>query len=271
MLLYSAAYAATTVDFYATVSSSDDENMIKMTTDLFYSQFLSINGYAVNDRRDTAYPPQTPSPNIAFYAEIQEDSNGSWICTLNAIDSSREKSVNATKKYASYYKILLDAKASLENLLKNLSTGGSGTAEESTAQEPAQTAVPSEPDTEKQTSPIEQLAGTWNGEDHIEKILILRSGRGFVIFENGASMNISVEEAGGSVKITQTSRPNASFFPELPRALALKNAAQSQPVEWNLTLAEDGSLKGSKTTLVESRSSDTGVSRETVAVEWKRR
>ena len=108
-------------------------------------------------------------------------------------------------------------------------------------------------------------------QDHIEKILILRGGRGFVIFENGASMNVSVEEAGSSVKITQTSRPNASFFPELPRALALKNAAQSQPVEWNLTLTEDGSLKGSKTTLVESRSSDTGVSRGTVDVEWKRR
>lgn len=256
-------FSTESVDFFATVSSSEDANMIKMTTDLFFTQFQAVDGYAVHDRRNETYSRSKETASIAFYAEIQEDTEGGWLCTLNAIRSGGKQNVSATKKYDTYYKILLDAKPSLENLLRNLS----GNIE-----------IPHSQQQEKNLQPVslaagemlDTIAGTWEGESLIEKILLLRGGRGFVIFKNGASMNVSVAVDGNTVKIRQNGKPNASFFPEIPRAQALKNAAEAPLIEWNMTLYGD-TLAGTKTTLVPDKKSLSGVSAGTVDVTWTKR
>lgn len=261
-LLGAPLFAATPVDFYATVSDSQDKNMISMTTDLFYTQFQSLDGYTVNDKRDSQYDPSlATSSTIAFYAEIQESGDGSWICTLNAVKNSTGKAVNETKKYASYYKILLDAKASLENLLANL--------------EGRQVATDASPATIAKPSPgadsLEKLAGTWTGESQIDKVVILRGGRGFVIFKNGASMNITVSLSGKTVTVTQSGKSNASFFPELPRTVALQNAATAEPIVWTLSLVSGDTLSGTKKTLVSDAASATGASSGEITVEWNKK
>ena len=99
----------------------------------------------------------------------------------------------------------------------------------------------------------EFLSGTWYGENNIDKIVIMRGGRGFVIFNNGASMNISVELSNASkktIKIKQNGRSNASFYPDLPRQVALKVAVNANPIEWNFELLDDNTLKGKKSTLI---------------------
>ena len=76
-ILISLAFSfAETVDFYATVSSSADDNMIKMTTDLLFTQFQSMDGYSVVDRRSESFTSPAGTKNIAFYAEVQEDTDG---------------------------------------------------------------------------------------------------------------------------------------------------------------------------------------------------
>ncbi|MCR5218102.1 hypothetical protein [Treponema sp.] len=255
-------HAAQNVDFYATESSSQDTGMIQMTTDHFYSQFQTIDGYVVIDHRKDHYSPDKAGSNIAFYAEIQEAPEGGWICTLNALKGDSKKAVTSTKKYDSYYMILLDAKPSLENLLSNLA----GKAVQETPQVQKETAP-----VQKAHTDIENLSGTWAGEDFIDKILILRSGKGVIIYKNGAIMNVSVEIEDKNVHIKQTGRSNASYFPELPRATALKNAASAPPVEWKLTLTPDGKLQGEKNTLVEDEDSPGGVAEGIVKVIWQRR
>lgn len=266
---------AVPVDFYDTLTSSGDSNMIKMTTDLFFNQFHSLEGYTVVDRRGKKYnPEEAPKSTIAFYAEINEDKDGSWICTLNAIKADENRHVNSTKKYASYYKILLDAKNSLENLFSNLSedflddlaTNGSFS-ENPVPKEETFT----EPRVSDSVLTIDNLAGTWTGEDFIDKILILRGGRGFVIFKNGANMNVSVHVSGGLITVMQTSSTNASFFPEISRELALSAAPLAKPVEWELKAENLTTLSGSKKTLVEDPASSTGVSSGTIQVQWHKK
>lgn len=267
LLIFSLAqgtFAAETVDFYATVSSSSDSNMIKMTTDLFYTQFQGISGYTIIDKRDRNYSSENRvSTNVSFYAEIQEEENGQWTCTLNAIKSSANKNITLTKTYDTYYKILLDAKPSLENLLVNLNAGKSSK-EETVMQNQAKDKEPRGPNI------LDSIAGTWGGEDYIEKIMLLRGGRGFVVFKNGASMNITVTARGNEITVRQQGSPNASFFPELSRETALKNAMTASPIEWTLTL-KDNTLSGVKSTLVQDQDSETGVSQGTVNVTWTKR
>lgn len=268
IFLFSKLNAGSTVDFFATKSSSTDTNMITMTTDLFYTQLLAIDGYSVEDKRNISFEEGvTISANIIFYSEIEESGDGNWICTLNAINQNSDKHANITKTYSSYYKILLDAKASIENLFASLEAGGNI----------RNSAKPAEKETQVSSAAsetkanVEELAGTWTGEKLIDKVVILRGGKGFVIFKNGATMNISVSTDGTTIVITQTAKPNASFFPELPRELALKNAMGSEPVVWTLKLRDSKTLFGSKTTLIADDSSANGVKEGTFSVEWTKK
>ena len=101
--------------------------------------------------------------------------------------------------------------------------------------------------------PLENLSGTWKGEENIDKIVILRGGRGFVIFNNGASMNIQIKNSTSvpnQIIVTQNSKSNASFFPELPRNMALQAAVQAEPIQWILNINDENTLKGIKQTLL---------------------
>ncbi|MBP5358182.1 MAG: hypothetical protein J6Y69_03230 [Treponema sp.] len=246
------------VGFYATVSSSDDTNMLTMTTDLFYTQLQNMNGYSVIDCRNTPYNENAEKKgDIIFYAEIQEE-DGQWSCTLHAATGNPLKTVQETRSYASYYKILLDAKASLDSILSKLYQDDNATQ----AKDQVEAASGSG------SASLDSLAGTWTGEQLIDKVIILRGGKGFVIFKNGASMTISVSIKGNNVSVVQQGRSNASFYPEIARELALKNAATASPISWSLTLMGESTLKGTKTTLVEDKSSSSGIAIGSIEVQW---
>ena len=115
---------------------------------------------------------------------------------------------------------------------------------------------------------MDSLAGTWVGEQLIDKVIILRAGKGFVIFKNGASMTIAVSIKGNNVSVVQQGRSNASFYPEIARELALKNAATASPISWSLILVGESTLKGTKTTLVEDKKSSSGISVGSIEVQW---
>ena len=257
LLFFETLSADTTVDFFGTVSASQDLNMIKMTTDLYYNQMVALDNYTVLDKRGTVYSPEVKSSaTIIFYTEIQED-NGSWICTLNAIKNDTKQNVNSTKKYDSYYKMLLDSKSSLENLLTNVT----GNIQENAYKDDfnATTAT---------SASIDNLAGTWSGEDFIEKIIILRGGRGFIIFKNGASMNVLVSSDNSIITVTQQSNPNASYFPDLPRQIAMEKALDAKPIVYQLQLASPNVLTGTKTTLAMKNES---VDYEKISVRWEKK
>lgn len=257
VLLTFKLHAVTVIDFYAAESSSQDTNMITMTTDLFYSQCQSLSGFNVVDKRDVHFDRNNAGPEISFYPEIEETSDG-WSCTLNAYNAFLKKNVQFKKQYASYYKILVDAKASIENLFASVLTpddSRTGDGNSNSARE----------------IKLEELAGTWSGESLVDKIIILRGGKGFVVFKNGATMNISLTLDSDTLTVKQNSKPNASFFPELPRSTALKNISRADPIEWTLTLSPEGFLTGTKKTLTEDKTSATGVKQSNVPVEWKKK
>lgn len=223
---------------YASSSSSGDSAVIKMTEDLFFSQLASSDLFIVHDMRSTEYSAAEltrygGADSLFFYTQIYEK-DGQWFLKLHLIDGATGKETVLQNNYDGYYKILTEAKNSLTSLIKQFNAGE--------AQK-----------TEKQGTSsvtVEKLSGTWYGEDYIDKIIILRGGRGFVIFKNGASMNVSVSVSGNLLSAVQQGKPNASFFPELPREVALVNAPEAKPVRWELTVESESAMKGVKISLV---------------------
>lgn len=260
------------IDYFGIVAAGVDDNMSKMTSDLYYTQLCEINGYTVNDKRigiRMASAPQSSDfedGKISLYAVISKKENTSkWISTINIYDSSRKAVFSEAKEYDSFYKILMEPKASLQETISTL-LSGSGTV----AQAPVGSASPSKPAAKIQST--EFLSGTWCGEETIDKIVIMRGGRGFVIFKNGSSMNITVEiQTEGSsqnIVITQNGKANASFFPELPREVALKEAVNAKPIKWVFNINDDDTLSGTKSTLILS---DGVAANGTLDVVWKRK
>ena len=266
------------VDFFGVASPDAEKSMVSMTETLYLTQLGEISGITVLDRRNSGFTAsflETGNPDfslsdtpLSFFAVIRKNTSddGSWTCTLTVYNSSAEKSYTYSKKYDSYYKILMESKSSLQQVFKDLlnqhvpdsqtdSSGNTDNSEESSA------------DTAGIST--ETIAGTWTGEDNIEKIVILRGGRGFIIYKNGAAMNISIavvsQNGSLSVIVSQSGKPNASFYPELPRKTALEAATTADPITWSFIFENGKTLSGTKKTLV--LSGDSAVP-GTVSVKW---
>ncbi len=254
------------IDFYGIISENLDRNMADMTSDLYYTQLCEIKNFSVTDKRDQVHSENIDTnyfseEKLSFYTVIkQKENSGKWIATLHIYNKMNNTEFSASKEYDSYYKILMESKSDLQKSFISLIQ------DHSQGQSPA---APSEPKNRTIAASTENLAGTWSGEQNIDKILIMRGGRGFVIFKNGASMNITVKVEDSLVTISQTGKSNASFFPELPRQTALEAALAASPITWNLELTEENTLKGTKNTLIAEGTASPvpGI----IPVEWSRR
>lgn len=252
--------AETTVYFYGPVTSSQDTTT-KLTSDLFFSQLQSTSGYILIDNRNIIWEEDfvnqiSQSDTAFFYVEIHKNQEN-WECTLTIIDSETKKRVSKTEIFDGYYKILMEAKNSLQELLEDFRNQNPNTTF------PKET---SSPKTSISLS-LDNLSGTWKGDNHISKIVILRGGKGFVIYKNGASMNIQVSIQDNMIFAQQTSRANASFFPDLPREVALVMANNASPIQWKLSLVDDNTLSGEKLTLMPTENS---AELQSVNVTWER-
>ena len=257
LFLFTAVISAQTysIDYYGIVSTEIDANMSKMTSDLYYTQLSEINNFTVSDKRTSPSLSERPDTSeftdgkLAFFTLITKDSRSDkWITTYYVVDKIKNEEHSKKKTYDSFYKLLMEPKDVLKDTIKQLiENDTSATAIQSSVTETSNlksTAIAS----------TEELSGTWGGEENINKIVIMRGGRGFVIFNNGASMNITVELSGADsakkVVVTQKGNSNASFYPELKRTAALSAAVSAKPIKWTLSLTDNNTLKGTKDTLL---------------------
>ena len=261
------------IDYYGIVATEIDANMSKMTSDLYYTQLCEINNFTINDKRIESSMPKAPdkaslsAENLSFYTIISKKENSSkWLSTIKLINPTTNKTESTTKEYDSFYKILMEPKSALHESIINLLENK----QDSTVSVEEDIFTESKPSVTIEST--EFLSGTWSGEDSIDKIVIMRGGRGFVIFTNGASMNITVElqtkDSQKKILVKQNGRSNASFFPELSRAVALKEAVNASPITWIFSITNENTLTGIKNTLVEKN--DSAV-RTDLNVIWKRK
>ncbi len=246
------------------VSDSSDTATINLTQDLYFQKLSLLPSVVVSDLRDTNFSSSNLSEysdiDFAFYPEIQENGTG-WRCIFHAQNVNSKQTFVAEKKYDSYYLILMDAKNEITKFIEQLNS-------------PQNESLSSENLSNKNLSSnissvsIESLSGTWAGEDFIDKIVILRGGRGFVIYQNGASMNISLTIDNGVLLVTQISKSNASYFPEISREKALELAPTAEPIKWKLNIKNSSELEGTKYTLTEKNKNSPEFSN--IPVKWKK-
>lgn len=262
------------VCFYGVIPPVSQDNQKTITEDLFCAQIRIISNVMLSDRRSSGISgqfsgtsedaagnfspelffdsiPETELPEsdenaVLLFSKIDKIDEDIWKCSFFAKNPATQKIDTLENTFKSYYKLLTDAKNSIVKIISQ------------SAQTPLTVMQIKKNETQKTpakaTMTVEGVSGTWTGETGITKIILMRSGRGFVIFNNGASMSISISvdttETGRDVlKITQNGNFNASFYPEIPRQQALAAARTSKPIEWTFVLSENGTLNGYKASL----------------------
>lgn len=254
------------IDFYGIASKDAEKNMLSMTGDIFFAQLKELE-YNISDRRaenfaDDFFNGRTDfslseKPETAyFYAVISKIDAADWEMKLVLKTYGSEEAKTATKNYNSYYKILMESKTSLRGIVETMAKNS----DEKKSEEEKVGSIT-----------LENLAGNWNGGKNLNKIVIMRGGRGFVIFKNGASMNISVkieneDDGSQTVKILQTSGNNASYFPGIDRQKAMELAMSAEPISWTFKMKEKDILSGTTETLVQNESGE--IERKQIPSEW---
>ena len=253
------------IGFFMAVSDSSDTATINLTQDLYFQKLSLLPNVVVSDLRETKFSStnlsEYPDLDFVFYPEIQENGTG-WKCIFHATKVSSNQNYTSEKAYDSYYMILMDAKNEVTKFIDKLNspTNESFMVENSTTGSISSSI--------ESFVSIENLSGTWVGENFIDKIVILRGGRGFVIYQNGASMNISIKIEDDKLIATQTSKSNASYFPEISREKALELAPTAEPIEWQLNIKNSTELEGTKYTLTEKSQNSPEFSN--IPVKWKK-
>ena len=254
LTVFSLGAAEYKIDYYGIISDKIDSNMSKMISNLYNTQLSEINSFSVSDMRIAPSLKERPSlselssDSLSFFVDITKDEKtDSWIATYCLIDKKNNEEHSKQKNFDSFYKLLKEPKDLLKSTIEELINS------EGVRPDTPVFLADSQDSSSSLLISTEELSGTWKGEESINKIVILRGGRGFVIFNNGVSMNISLEISGSDSKkvvVLQKGRSNASFFPELDRSAALNAAIDADPIKWTFTLIDKNNLAGKKDTLL---------------------
>ncbi|MGL4987030.1 MAG: TP0183 family DNA metabolism protein [Treponemataceae bacterium] len=237
------------LDFYGIVTSGNIEiDLARPIQDLYYSYLNEQNIYELVDKRNEIYDETAiKSSNFIFYIELNLI-NTHWVSIIYLIAPSNFAELSNQKKtvFDSYNKLLVDIKPSVQAFFS------------------AKTA--SQRSHARTNLTLESFAGNWNGEDFIDRIVLLRPGRGFIFFKGGASMPVTIMYRNNQLRIIQSGKSNASFYPDIPRSLALTTALTAEPIEWTFTALTENRIEGEKRTLKTVYQDGVAVAVEKVAI-----
>lgn len=178
------------------------------------------NAGAFSARPPVSVPDYTINGNI----RIERDSH---ILLLEIVNTRTGESYSLTSVYKSTGELVLKARSILETAF---AFGGLETEK-------------------KPTAPPERISeslilGTWKGETGIEMIRLQRGGRGVAIFSSGAQMVLSYTIENNMLKVVQVSPNSERFYYPLPQEVARQIAADAEPLSWELSLYQQGTILG---------------------------
>ena len=98
---------------------------------------------------------------------------------------------------------------------------------------------------------VDSLAGSWHGESGIEKVMILRGGRGVAVFSSGVSISLEILLSGDDLLVRQKGSSTPRQFSDLPDAVAQQAANIAPPIEWRFRITPDQkTLSGTKKAVI---------------------
>lgn len=233
-----------------------------------------IKGYVIEDFG------QSTEENIKMAGNLEYILTGRILALDQGIKleltlKNKQKQIvrSISKDYEGSNKILLDLRLLLKELFESRdlpSVDESIDAELNEGSDKSQLDV----DDFKPISNLDSLAGAWYGEDgEVEKIMIMRGGRGVAIWVSGISLLLDLKLENGFLVVTQKGFPQPRQFVNLPDNIASLAAKATKPVVWHLHMNQDLKiLSGLKrtSTIKHNNNEIISISEVDVPVKWHR-
>jgi hypothetical protein len=159
--------------------------------------------------------------------------------TLEVHNTLTRETAASTTAHKTSGDLVLKARSLVESIFTTGSHGISPVLENPDPEKTLPAVIPPEKITET------AVTGTWRGEPGVEMFRLLRNGKGMAVFSSGARMNLGYKIENNILKIRQTSPNTERYYYPLPYKAAKILAVRAEPMNWELSLYENGNrLKG---------------------------
>lgn len=254
------------VAVYQLQAPTMNEQTVQTVDNLVFSFIKELKTYTILDLRTQPVPAAFPadlSVDYIFYGVLKEVPEG---IKLELILKGKEAQVTRmfSKVYENINRILLDSRLLVFNLfdfsikLDNLAEG--------------------EDQKERMTEftyieTVDSLAGSWKGEPGLDRVMILRGGRGMAVFSSGVSISLDLKIENGYLLVTQKGSLQPRQFLNLPDGIAQQAVQQIDPPQWRFLVSTDKKILSGTKVDAQIQYNDTAIINiqyGTALVEWLR-
>ena len=258
---------------YSLTAHDGGESVSRIVNDLVFSFVREQRNYRIIDLRNEPLPSDLAVPDGAdyiFYGNLSSQPGG---IKLELILRGGPKDVTRliSRVFENYNRILLDSRL----LVSALFDQSQALPDPEVLTEPESPPVPAAPGPGDllPVRDMDSLAGAWSGEAGVEKVVILRGGRGVVYLASGVSLFLELTLSGDELVVRQKGSPSPRQFMDLPDPVA-KQAADIVPaLEWRFRISSDRKrLSGIKKTVTIRHDGQNIISMENLvlATDWLR-
>ena len=242
------------------------DQTVQTVDNLVFSFIKELKTYTIFDVRAQPVPADFPvdiSVDYIFYGVLKEVPEG---IKLELILQGKEDQVTRkiSKVYENINKILLDSRLLVLNLF-DCSVRLEGLADSS-------------PQTQQITEfeyieTVDSLAGSWKGEQGLDRVMILRGGRGMAVFSSGVSVSLELKIDNGYLLVTQKGNLQPRQFLNLPDTIAQQAVQKINPPQWRFLVSADKKILSGTKVDAQIQYNDTAIidiQYGTAVVEWLR-
>ncbi|QOW62157.1 hypothetical protein DYQ05_08910 [Treponema pedis] len=257
---------AFSVGSYALEVKNVSEQVNAAITNAIFNFVKEQKKYKIFDLRPQKVNESSGDFHYIFTGSITGSDNGIKL-ELILQSTSDDTKRTISKVYQNANLILLDSRilvSDLFDLSVNLSSYKTGSL-------PEKKELSSTENEFEEIKNIDILSGSWQGEEGIERIEIMRGGRAVAVLSAGTSIFLQLKISDGYLIITQSGTPNLRQFGNLPDTVAKKAVELGKTPAWKFLISTNNKiLSGEKTDINIEYSGDEIVSAKDVIkkVKW---
>ncbi|MGI5089860.1 TP0183 family DNA metabolism protein [Treponema sp. OMZ 805] len=254
------------VAVYQLQAPTISEQTAQTVDNLVFSFIKELKTYTIFDLRKAPVPADFPNDtaiDYIFFGALEEVPEG---IKLELILKGRTEQLTRiiSKVYDNVNKILLDSRLLVFNLF-DFSV-------------PLEQLARSLPQTEQNTEfgyieTVDSLAGSWKGEPGLDRVMILRGGRGMAVFSSGVSVSLDLKIDNGYLLVTQKGSLQPRQFLNLPDEIARQAVQKTNPPQWRFLVSPDKKILSGTKVDAQIQYNETAiisVKYDTATVEWLR-
>ena len=254
------------VAVYQLQAPAISEHPAQTVDNLVFSFIKELKAYAIFDLRNQSVPADFPNDSAIdyiFFGALEDVPEG---IKLELILKGRKDQVTRiiSKVYDNINKILLDSRLLVFNLF-DFSV-------------PLEQLARSLPQTEQNTEfgyieTVDSLAGSWKGEPGLDRVMILRGGRGMAVFSSGVSVSLDLKIENGYLLVTQKGNLQPRQFLNLPDEIARQAVQKTNPPQWRFLVSSDKKILSGTKVDAQIQYNETAIisiEYDTATVEWLR-